>query len=354
MYSKDEIVTVRRDQYKEWCKQKELNKRTCIPLPTEILSLILEHCTNSQSTLYHATLVSKQWLFCATPFLYKQPHVPDTYRWATFVLTLTRPLRTFAYGQVVRSLDLSKHHLSGPREPYLRNKQCILDEYQSLITVSTSSLLQITQSCSFITHLNLSDTCLLTDQLIVETGEYLSTLQYAVRPGLTQIEIPINQVIQAIGCGCPMLQRVDVRQTRWITAQTIWLFVNYCPRLRHLDARRSPNCNVKRLTLKALTDTITEPEEEEYFLPEAEARALNIFQEEIVEDPHSPDALHLLRLMHNQTESQQEIEDWPIPIVEAWIPHSMDKKSLKELVRSVITDARNIGVQDLDWLDEYQ
>lgn len=116
MYSKDEIVTVRRDQYKEWCKQKELNKRTCIPLPTEILSLILEHCTNSQSTLYHATLVSKQWLFCATPFLYKQPHVPDTYRWATFVLTLTRPLRTFAYGQVVRSLDLSKHHLSGKKK----------------------------------------------------------------------------------------------------------------------------------------------------------------------------------------------------------------------------------------------
>lgn len=127
-----------------------------------------------------------------------------------------------------------------------------MDEHHSTITVSTSSLLQITQTCLHITSLNLSDTCLLDDKMILETGEYASTQRHTLGPGLTQIEIPIEEVIKAIGGGCKELRELEIRQTRWVTAQIIWLFAYYCPYLKRLDARRSPNCIARKLTTHEL------------------------------------------------------------------------------------------------------
>lgn len=124
------------------------------------------------------------------------------------------------------------------------------------IIVSTSSLVQMSHTCKNITSLNLSYTSLLYDFLVAETGEYLSTLQrYAVQPGLTHIQIPIEQAIQSIGKECLQLQQVKIQRCEWVTAHVIWMFVHHCPNLKKLDARRSTKCTVKRLIANVLEDT---------------------------------------------------------------------------------------------------
>jgi hypothetical protein len=121
------------------------------------------------------------------------------------------------------------------------------------IIVSTSSLVQLSHTCKNITSLNLSYTSLLYDSRVAETGEYLSTLQrYAVQPGLTHIQIPIEDAIEAIGTQCTQLQEVKIQRCEWVTAHVIWMFVYYCSSLKRLDARRSTKCTVKRLIASLL------------------------------------------------------------------------------------------------------
>ncbi|KAI9248415.1 hypothetical protein BY458DRAFT_483697 [Sporodiniella umbellata] len=348
--------------------RKEGRLRSLFPLPAEIVTVILRHVMDSQSTIYSASLVCKQWLFCATPLLYKHPVIKDTYRWATFILTLTRKKSTFGYGASISSLDLSKP-VSKEEE-----KKGYPMEFPQLISVSTSSLLSVAQTCSHLCYLNLSDTFLFTDRLIVETGEYLSTLQYAIRPGLTQIELTLEQVIQTLGQCCPKLEKMDIRQTRWITAHAVWLFVYHCPQLKRLDVRRSPHCNVKRLTMQVLAEAPFQSEED-YFLPEAVARALNLFQTEemtgryidrqadrkecmyqpdpIEDETIGTEPIHLLRLLNPITPGEpleNEIESTETSELSSLVEN---EKSLKELVYAVLMDARNMGIQDLDWLDHY-
>lgn len=132
------------------------------------------------------------------------------------------------------------------------------------IIVSTSSLVQISHTCKNITCLNLSYTSLLYDSLVAETGEYLSTLQrYAVQPGLTHIQIPIEQAIRSIGKECTQLQQVKIQRCEWVTAHVIWMFVYYCTNLKKLDARRSTKCTVKRLIAGVLEDTCSQQSQQQ-------------------------------------------------------------------------------------------
>jgi hypothetical protein len=125
------------------------------------------------------------------------------------------------------------------------------------IIVSTSSLIQLSHTCKYITTLNLSYTSLLNDSVIAETGEYLSTLQHYAnsQPGLTHIQIPIEAAIKAIGKECEQLVHVKVQRCEWVTAQVIWMFVYYCKNLKKLDARRSTKCTIKRLIASVLEST---------------------------------------------------------------------------------------------------
>jgi hypothetical protein len=76
-------------------------------LPPELLVEILSYLENQQFCLYSASLVNKQWFYCAVPILYSHPRINDTYLWATFILTLTRERMSLFYGDLVRSVDLS-------------------------------------------------------------------------------------------------------------------------------------------------------------------------------------------------------------------------------------------------------
>ncbi|KAI8887418.1 hypothetical protein K501DRAFT_330638 [Backusella circina FSU 941] len=125
------------------------------------------------------------------------------------------------------------------------------------IIVSTSSLIQLSHTCKYITTLNLSYTSLLNDSVIAETGEYLSTLQHYAnsQPGLTHIQIPIEAAIKAIGKECQQLVQVKVQRCEWVTAHVIWMFVYYCKNLKRLDARRSTKCTIKKLIASVLEST---------------------------------------------------------------------------------------------------
>ncbi|KAL9539508.1 hypothetical protein MBANPS3_010218 [Mucor bainieri] len=280
-----------------------ISKRSA-SLPPELLVEIFTYLDGNQPTLHSISLVCKQWFYCAAPILYGHPQINDTYSWATFILTLTRERMSFFYGDLIRSIDLSSgksieamkdqeffRRLSGinDNEPQdirqvLMNRHAALGaqlagtntnnrivipsprEYRNteserrrqeneyvvkglpFIIVSTSSLIQVSKTCKNLTSLNLSYTSLLHDSVIAETGEYLSTLQrYAVQPGLTHIQIPIEDAIEAIGKSCCQLEQVKIQRCEWVTAQVIWLFAYHCPNLKRLDARRSTKCTVKKL-----------------------------------------------------------------------------------------------------------
>jgi hypothetical protein len=120
MYSeRKEIITTERAQYKNWCNNQQFLSSTLLtttdkqkqhrsfPLPPELLIEVLSYVSNCQATLHAASLVCKQWLYCTAPILYCNPQINDTYRWATFILTLTRERMSFFYGDLIRSIDLS-------------------------------------------------------------------------------------------------------------------------------------------------------------------------------------------------------------------------------------------------------
>ncbi|CAO3626590.1 unnamed protein product [Mucor fragilis] len=333
-----DILTVQRAQYINWCNNRNflssplimppnskhletkaaaaaataaLSKRS-VSLPPELLMEIFSYLEDNQATLHSVTLVCKQWFYCAAPILYCHPQINDTYRWATFILTLTRERMSFFYGDLIRSIDLSsgksieamkdqefyrrlsdandneqlqqQHHqqilpqrhtaFDGQVAGLTTNSRILIStsrEYRNteaerrrqeheyvvkglpFIIVSTSSLIQISKTCKNLTSLNLSYTSLLHDSVIAETGEYLSTLQrYAVQPGLTHIQIPIEDAIEAIGKSCCQLEQVKIQRCDWVTAQVIWLFAYHCPNLKRLDARRSTKCTVKKLIANVL------------------------------------------------------------------------------------------------------
>lgn len=120
------ILTVQRAQYNNWCNNRKLsasnvvteipsitrvsqesNNRRSFPLPPELLLEIFGYLNDCQPALHSASLVCKQWLYCVAPILYCHPQINDTYRWATFILTLTRDRMSFFYGDLIRSIDLS-------------------------------------------------------------------------------------------------------------------------------------------------------------------------------------------------------------------------------------------------------
>lgn len=87
-------------------------KQKKIALPSELMFEIFNHLLDAdeQGSLYNATLVSRHWMNCATPLLFRHPKIHSTYRWATFLLTLMRPNQQYPFGEFVRSINLSSSY----------------------------------------------------------------------------------------------------------------------------------------------------------------------------------------------------------------------------------------------------
>lgn len=171
-----------------------------------------------------------------------------------------QPLQRQTFGDHIASIATTNRLFISPARDYRNTESIRRREEQEyvikglpFIIVSTSSLVQISNTCKNLTHLNLSYTSLLHDSVIAETGEYLSTLQrYAVQPGLTHIQIPIEDAIEAIGKSCFQLQEIKIQRCEWVTAHVIWMFAYHCPTLKRLDARRSTKCTIKKLIANVL------------------------------------------------------------------------------------------------------
>ncbi|KAI8334375.1 hypothetical protein BC941DRAFT_432828 [Chlamydoabsidia padenii] len=124
----NDIVAIPRAQYQRWCRRLQNNQqdsstamgpssssctesaasfRSVWRLPPELLLEILSYLADEQSTLYNVALVCRPWFLCATPILYKHAKIYNTYRWATFILTLGRDKRLFDYGSLAHTIDLS-------------------------------------------------------------------------------------------------------------------------------------------------------------------------------------------------------------------------------------------------------
>ncbi|OBZ85463.1 hypothetical protein A0J61_06484 [Choanephora cucurbitarum] len=423
-------------------------EKNAFPLPPELLLEVLSYLNHSQTSLHAASLVCKEWLFCATPILYGHPKILDTYRWATFILTLTRQRMSFFYGHLVRSIDLSSgksidtkkdqefyRRLSdtasnsdsteaGSSSTQARNvtititrNQIIVEDNQTetehdfvvkglpYIIVSTSSLIQVASTCKNITHLNLSSTSLLHDSQVVETGEYLSTLQHFVQPGLTQVQISIETAIESIGRECKRLTHIKIQRCEWVTAHVIWMFAYYCPYLQQLDARRSFKCTVKRLINNVLeashtiptstTNTTIPPPTSSSSSSSPSSSSSHSYASSSSSSPthwrrHPPDIInsflstdrmysnyhhhmhynlnrnqvHQRRLGEYSTEGDEEephyhrLEDELYERLENLMETSQTMgrhagKTLKNLVYDILLDAKDLGAVDLNWLQQY-
>ncbi|CAM0142969.1 unnamed protein product [Umbelopsis sp. WA50703] len=135
------------------------------------------------------------------------------------------------------------------------------------ITLSTSSFLQVASRCPNLTFLELSNTALFCDSLILETGEYVSSIQtFALQPGLTHVRIDLDQAIRALGTQCPSLTQINIQACDWVTAKVIWCWASNCLNLQKLDARRCLRCGIERLTSAALDITGWEEERDLFSL----------------------------------------------------------------------------------------
>ncbi|KAG2231542.1 hypothetical protein INT48_005045 [Thamnidium elegans] len=364
------------------------------PLPPELLLEIFGYLHDCQPALHSASLVSKQWLYCVAPILYSRPQINDTYRWATFILTLTRERMSFFYGDLIRSIDLSSgksiveamkdqefyrrlsnstddpshrpiHLDNNNRRTHIRlngsirfqqDQQEYLLKGLPFIIVSTSSLVQISHTCKNITCLNLSYTSLLYDSLVAETGEYLSTLQrYAVQPGLTHIQIPIEQAIQSIGKECVQLQQVKIQRCEWVTAHVIWMFVYYCNNLKKLDARRSTKCTVKRLIAGVLEDTSYKEETGLYEQVEDPTQARITVVRPYTEEMEN-DAFWFVPFTTTNEETRPIGQRPPSPMhpyLTQLNAVGNQNKSLKNIVHDILLDAKELGAIDINWLQDY-
>lgn len=142
LHDPDDIVKIPRAEYVQWCRERldqfhynatpfmspsssnsaadsTMNTNNRSPtgsrfgyaLPHEILLEVFGYHKESQSTLYAVSLVCRQWMLCVTPLLYRHVRIWDTYRWATFILTLTRDKRSYNYGKLVSTLNLANDNV---------------------------------------------------------------------------------------------------------------------------------------------------------------------------------------------------------------------------------------------------
>ncbi|KAI8138457.1 hypothetical protein BJV82DRAFT_630905 [Fennellomyces sp. T-0311] len=423
------IITVPRAEYLLWCKRRMEacdnhasaiapdmhNKPTTgspfgFALPPELLLEILGYLKESQSTLYSVSLVCRQWMLCAAPLLYRHAKIMDTFRYATFILTLTRNKKTLHYGSLVHTLDLAAGNkpfgqsnsstatttettttdfegnwsiniTSNDTSTTISNEWSTNEpEYYEArdmkhghLFVTTSSLLQVARSCKNLTCLNLSLTTLFFDSLIEETGEYLSTLQhYAVQPGLTQILIPMDKVIETLGHECPSLQEVKMQRCDWVTAHTIWLWVTHCPKLIRLDARRSNKCSVKKLianVLEAAPEGEASIPDEVMMQQDADAPLVETSEEE-EERVFLGGIRHRRFIVPQQQEvlnmrSFREFDQVDQPLAQRLHPAAIRRlsvsrrprpassdsewRSLKQVVYDILKEAKIMGAADLNW-----
>lgn len=428
------MVSIRYKKFKEQ-ENTLVTTRSSVSLPPELLLKIFRYLLQSQKTLYTISLVCKQWSRCVVPVLYSHPRINDTYRWATFILTLTRDKMSCFYGDLIRAIDLSSGKSIGKMKrtkkrlmyfSKLLNIEAMKDNefykrltdashstsrtvmirsrrYQQtveqepdfttkglpFIIVTTSSLIQLANNCKNLTYLNLSYTSLLHDSRIVETGEYVSTLQhYAIQPGLTQIQVPIQEAIEILGRECQHLTQVIIQRCEWVTAQIIWLFTYYCPQIMRLDARRSTKCTVKRLimgVLEAYPPTAMElSQEENDHDDEIDNNSNDYINTNDVYEDHTNSTIHFVINGKKRKKDKENVINFYLELTGLYeqiaIPRNtshlftemnatlptwafieeddggslITKESLKDMVCHIILEARQLGALDLNWIDDYQ
>ncbi|KAJ3099614.1 hypothetical protein HDU97_002921 [Phlyctochytrium planicorne] len=135
---------------------------------------------------------------------------------------------------------------SAPALAYLEEALSMYTQYRfNRISVETSSLLRIAQSCPKLKCLNLAFSPLSVDYLIRETGEYLSSLLVEPAEYLTRVPISAADAMKAIGHGCRELVALDLMGCEWVTQGVVEAFLVVAPRsLRAINLVRCQRIKV--------------------------------------------------------------------------------------------------------------
>ncbi|KAF9206362.1 hypothetical protein BGZ59_011725 [Podila verticillata] len=110
--------------------------------------------------------------------------------------------------------------------------------FKRQITITVSSLIELTRHCPNLEVLSIVSAQLALDTLNVETGDYQSTTQPGPHTGLTFVTVTTKDAIKAIGENCPKLQQLTLAGCDWLTTDEVMSLVTRCLQLHSLDLSR--------------------------------------------------------------------------------------------------------------------
>ncbi|KAG0356334.1 hypothetical protein BG005_004734 [Podila minutissima] len=110
--------------------------------------------------------------------------------------------------------------------------------FKRQITITVSSLIELTRHCPNLEVLSIVSAQLVLDTLNVETGDYQSTTQPGPHTGLTFVSVTTKDAIKAISENCPKLQQLSLAGCDWLTTDEVMSLVTRCRQLYNLDLSR--------------------------------------------------------------------------------------------------------------------
>ncbi|KAG0336712.1 hypothetical protein BG000_006248 [Podila horticola] len=110
--------------------------------------------------------------------------------------------------------------------------------FKRQITITVSSLIELTRHCPNLEVLSIVSAQLALDTLNVETGDYQSTTQPGPHTGLTFVSVTTKDAIKAISENCPKLQQLSLAGCDWLTTDEVMSLVIRCRQLYNLDLSR--------------------------------------------------------------------------------------------------------------------
>ncbi|KAJ3308500.1 hypothetical protein HDU76_003949 [Blyttiomyces sp. JEL0837] len=117
---------------------------------------------------------------------------------------------------------------SGPEKPGSR------------ILILSSTLMHIAEHCPKLLSLSLAWCSVVTDTLVVETGEYLSTQLHTPQEYLTRVKITAKMGLEKLLESCSEIVSLDLRGCDWVTDDVVLMIVEKGLAIRALNLLRCP------------------------------------------------------------------------------------------------------------------
>ena len=110
-----------------------------------------------------------------------------------------------------------------------------MNQTRGKITVFSSSLVELSTFAPLLQSLNLSACTFMEDQLIKETGEYVSSLNFDIPHYYSRIPITSIESVRILLLNCPQLSHLDLSWCEWVRLDHLKLITEHSKNLKSLN-----------------------------------------------------------------------------------------------------------------------